>query len=90
MDKNQITALKKVLLRVRKYWPALICSLVLATVHVVMTLYVPVLVGLAVAAAISIPGTTLSQLGMNTSASKQCAFTIHSMLSAISSREARL
>ena len=48
MDKNQITALKKVLLRVRKYWPALICSLVLATVHVVMTLYVPVLVGLAV------------------------------------------
>ena len=48
MDQKQITALKKVLRRVRKYWPALICSLILATVNVVMTLYVPVLVGQAV------------------------------------------
>lgn len=48
MDQKQRITLNKVLLRVRKYWPALICSLVLATVHVVMTLYVPVLVGLAV------------------------------------------
>ena len=38
-------------------------------------------------AAINIPGTILSQFGMNTRASKQCAFTIHSMVSAISSRE---
>ena len=45
---------------------------------------------LHLAAAISIPGTTLSQLGMKTSASKQWAFTIHSILSAINSREARL
>ncbi len=37
-------------------------------------------------AAISIPGTTLSQLGINTSPSKQCARTVHSMLSAIISR----
>ena len=48
MDPKQITALKKVLARVRKYWPALILSLILATVNVVMTLYVPVLVGQAI------------------------------------------
>ena len=48
MDQTQITALKKVLLRVRKYWAALICSLLLATVNVVMSLYIPVLVGQAV------------------------------------------
>ena len=48
MDPKQITALKKVLARVRKYWPALILSLILATVNVVMTLYIPVLVGQAI------------------------------------------
>ena len=40
--------LKKVLLRVRKYWPTLIASLLLATVYVVMTLYIPILVGYAI------------------------------------------
>jgi len=40
--------LKKVLLRVRKYWPALIASLLLATVYVIMTLYIPILVGYAI------------------------------------------
>ncbi len=42
------TTLKKVLLRVRKYWPALLLSLLLATVYVVMSLYIPVLVGDAI------------------------------------------
>ena len=44
---------------------------------------------LSLAAAISMPGTTLSQLGMNTSASKPWAMAMHSTVSAISSREAR-
>ena len=48
MDSKQLEALKKVLIRVRKYWPALILSLLLATVNVVMTLYIPILVGYAV------------------------------------------
>ena len=48
MDKAQLNALKKVLLRVRKYWPALILSVLLATVNVVMNLYIPVLVGQAI------------------------------------------
>ena len=41
-------------------------------------------------AAISIPGVILSQLEMHTSASAQCAFTMYSTESAISSREGKL
>jgi hypothetical protein len=41
-------------------------------------------------AAISMPGVILSQLEMQTSASAQCAFTMYSTLSAISSRLGRL
>lgn len=48
-DKNsQRMVLKKVLKRIRPYWPGLIFSLVLATLYVVMTLYIPVLVGNAI------------------------------------------
>ena len=45
---TQMPVLKKVLRRVRRYWPVLILSLVLAAVYVAMTLYIPVLVGLAI------------------------------------------
>ena len=45
---NQIAVMKKVLHRLRRYWPSLIASLVLATVYVVMTLYIPILVGDAI------------------------------------------
>src|SRR5260370_1252292 len=40
--------------------------------------------------AISMPGVILSQLEMHTIASAQCALTMYSTLSAISSREGRL
>ncbi|MGM9661443.1 MAG: ABC transporter ATP-binding protein [Faecousia sp.] len=45
---NQMTVLKKVLQRIRRYWASLIASLVLATSYVVMTLYIPILVGNAI------------------------------------------
>ena len=45
---NQLTVLKKVLRRIRRYWPGLIASLLLATLYVVMTLYIPILVGNAI------------------------------------------
>ena len=45
---NQMTVLKKVLHRIRRYWGSLIASLILATVYVVMTLYIPILVGNAI------------------------------------------
>ena len=45
---NQMSVLKKVLHRIRRYWGSLIASLILATVYVVMTLYIPILVGSAI------------------------------------------
>ncbi|MCI7638547.1 MAG: ABC transporter ATP-binding protein/permease [Clostridiales bacterium] len=45
---NQMTVLKKVLRRIRRYWASLIASLILATIYVVMTLYIPILVGNAI------------------------------------------
>ena len=48
-EKNtQMAVAKKVLHRIRKYWPGLIASLVLALAYVVMTLYIPILVGNAI------------------------------------------
>lgn len=45
---NQTAVLKKVLLRIRKYLPALAGSLLLSLVYVAMTLYIPILVGRAI------------------------------------------
>ena len=45
---SQWQTMKKVLLRIRRYWPTLIAAIVLATVNVGMTLYIPVLVGNAI------------------------------------------
>lgn len=45
---KQTGILKIVLRRIRKYWAALIVSLILATVYVGMTLYIPILVGRAI------------------------------------------
>ena len=45
---NQTTVLKKVLRRIRRYWVSLIASLLLATINVVMSLYIPILVGTAI------------------------------------------
>ena len=45
---NQKIVLKKVLRRIRRYWAGVAASVVLATVYVVMTLYIPILVGNAI------------------------------------------
>ena len=45
---KQNEVLKKVLRAVKRYWPALIGSVCLAGVSVVMTLYIPILVGKAI------------------------------------------
>ncbi len=42
------SVLKKVLRRVRKYWAGILLSLILAGVSVVMSLYIPILVGRAI------------------------------------------
>ena len=46
--KNRSATLRKILLRVRRYWPAMILSLVMASVYVAMTLYIPILAGQAI------------------------------------------
>ena len=46
--KMRSATLRKILLRVRRYWPAMILSLVMATVYVAMTLYIPILAGQAI------------------------------------------
>lgn len=45
---NQLQILKKVLHRLHRYWGSLAASLLLATLNVGMTLYIPVLVGNAI------------------------------------------
>lgn len=45
---DQVIILGKILLRIRRHWPAVLVSLLLATVSVVMTLYIPILVGNAI------------------------------------------
>ena len=45
---KQTSVMKKVLLRVRRYWAGLLASVLLATVTVAMTLYIPILVGQAI------------------------------------------
>lgn len=47
MDKKT-TTVSKVLRRVRRYLPGIVCALALATIHVAMSLYIPVLVGRAI------------------------------------------
>ncbi len=44
----QWATLKKVILRVKKYWAGILCSLILALFYVVMSLTIPILVGQAV------------------------------------------
>ena len=52
-EKNgQGVILRKILRRVRRYWPVLILSLVLAALYVAMSLYIPILVGKAIDAMI--------------------------------------
>ncbi len=48
MGKEQILVLKKVIQRVRDYLPGIVLSLLLALVYVVMSLYIPILVGNAI------------------------------------------
>ena len=47
-QKIQGNVIKKVLGRIKRYWPALAASLILAMVYVAMSLYIPILVGQAI------------------------------------------
>ncbi len=61
--RKQADTLKQVLHRVRKYWPALIVSTLLATVYVAMSLFIPILVGNAIDCIIDAGNVDFSAVG---------------------------
>ena len=61
---NQMATLKKVLYRIRRYWPALAATIILATVNVVMSLYIPILVGNAIDCIVDQGQVDFSAMGM--------------------------
>jgi len=61
---NQMQVLKKVLYRIRRYWLGLVVSLSLAAVYVVMTLYIPILVGRAIDCIVSAGSVDFDQMGI--------------------------
>ena len=63
-QKNQSSVMKKVVLRIKPYWPALIASLLLATVYVAMTLYIPILVGNAIDCIIEAGNVDFAAMGL--------------------------
>lgn len=67
--------LKKVLLRVKRYWPALILSLILATVYVAMSLYIPILIGRAIDCMIGAGRVDLSRIWKILKQTLACALT---------------
>ena len=72
-NKNRSATLRKILLRVRRYWPAMILSLVMATVYVAMTLYIPILAGRAIDCIIDMGRVDFSALGKILGAILVCA-----------------
>ncbi len=65
MANNQMDVLKKVLRRIRRYWPGLVGSLLLATLYVVMTLYIPILVGDAIDCIVDAGRVDFAQMGIH-------------------------
>ena len=61
---NQMATLKKVLYRIRRYWPALAATVILATTNVVMSLYIPILVGNAIDCIVDQGQVDFSAMGM--------------------------
>lgn len=62
---SQTIVLKKILRRIRPYWLNLILSLILATVYVVMNLYIPILVGNAIDCIIDAGRVDFTQMGIH-------------------------
>ena len=74
MDKRKDTSvLRKVLVRVRKYWAGLILSLIMATVQVVLSLYIPILVGKAIDCIVGQGNVDMAAMGRNLLGVAVCA-----------------
>ena len=62
-DEKQMTTLKKVLHRIKPYTPGIVLSLCSAAVSVVMTLYIPVLIGRAIDCIVEAGRVDFSRMG---------------------------
>ena len=71
--KGQTAVLRKVILRLRKYWLSMIGSLLLALVYVVLSLSIPVLVGQAIDHIIGKGAVNFAAVGANLIAVAVCA-----------------
>jgi len=72
--RDQLAVLKKVLCRIRRYWLSLAASLILATLYVVMTLYIPILVGNAIDCIIEAGRVDFATMGAHLRNVALCAF----------------
>lgn len=74
MNKKMDTSvLRKVLARVRRYWAGLALSLIMATVQVVLSLYIPILVGKAIDCLIGQGNVDMAAMGKNLLGVAACA-----------------
>ena len=73
MGKSQFAILKKILHRLKRYVPALLASLLLATVYVAMSLYIPILVGRAIDCIVSPGKVDFAAMAKELSAVAVCA-----------------
>ena len=74
MDNQQKHILKKILIRIRKYWLGLGLSLLLAIGYVVLTLYIPILVGDAIDCIVDAGKVDFGTMGKFLSLVVLCAF----------------
>ena len=70
---NQVQIFAKVMRRVRRYWLGILASIALATVYVVMTLYIPIQVGRAIDCIISAGRVDFNQMWVYLSSVAWCA-----------------
>lgn len=61
---NQMHVIKKILFRMRPYWLGLIASILLSSIYVVMSLYIPILVGRAIDCIVSEGTVYFDQMGV--------------------------
>ncbi len=73
MGKEQRSTLRKVLLRIHRYLPALAGSLVLALVYVAMSLYIPILIGRAIDHIVDMGRVDFSAMGHELALAALCA-----------------
>ena len=64
MVNGQKTTVKRVLARVKRFWPGLIASMLLAAVYVVISLYIPILVGNAIDCIVEAGNVDLTAMGI--------------------------